>query len=83
MSYKFQAPTQDKTWLAQLHEWADFNKVRLEWQDATVRTGGIATLTSYPIIQGRHYSQFSGEGSKQKISRGNAAEMIIRSPRVL
>ncbi|KAG8704710.1 hypothetical protein FRC09_003370 [Ceratobasidium sp. 395] len=64
---------------AQLQEWADYYHVKLGWEDKKAQTQGITKWTSYPIIQGRHYSEFAGVGQSQKHSHAAAAERIMTS----
>ncbi|KAG9120776.1 hypothetical protein FRC07_003594 [Ceratobasidium sp. 392] len=77
MSFKFRSFTADSTPHAQLQEWADYYHVDLRWGENKTQKQGITEWTSYPIIQGKHYTGFTGVGAKQKYSRAIAAESII------
>lgn len=81
--YIFTEFTQDHGPLAQLQEWANHNHVELAWDDYTSQENGISSTTSYPIIEGYGYPDFTGIGPKIRIARGKAAEMIIQSPGTL
>ncbi|KAG8711297.1 hypothetical protein FRC08_016064 [Ceratobasidium sp. 394] len=81
--FRFKPFTNDSTPHAQLQEWADYYHVELRWEEIKTQEQGTTEWTSYPIIQGKHYSSFTGSGKAQKFSRAAAAEQIIACPGVL
>ncbi|KAG9089576.1 hypothetical protein FS749_001226 [Ceratobasidium sp. UAMH 11750] len=81
--FRFRPFTNDSTPHAQLQEWADYYHIELKWEETKTQEQGITEWTSYPIIQGKHYSAFKGTGKAQKLSRAAAAEQIIAYPRAL
>ncbi|KAG8775131.1 hypothetical protein FRC12_001658 [Ceratobasidium sp. 428] len=83
MPFRFKPFTNNSPAHAQLQEWADYYHVKLGWEDKKTQTQGVTKWNSYPIIQGRHYSEFTGIGKTQGYSHAAAAERIMTSPGVL
>ncbi|KAG9078125.1 hypothetical protein FRC06_008522 [Ceratobasidium sp. 370] len=78
--FVFKPFVDDVTPHGQLQEWAQYYGVTLGWNDTkTQPIKGFTQWTSYPIIQGHHYFEFTGSGPDLRSSHKQAAEMIIES----
>ncbi|KAG9089575.1 hypothetical protein FS749_001225 [Ceratobasidium sp. UAMH 11750] len=77
--FVFKPFTGDVTPHGQLQEWAEHYGVTLKWSDTKIQPKGITQWTSYPIIQGHHYIEFTGSGPSTRDSHKQAAKMIIES----
>ncbi|QRW23542.1 hypothetical protein RhiXN_08578 [Rhizoctonia solani] len=71
--YEFKQPTKELTYCAQLQEWADFYKVKLNWVDADVQT-------MEPQIKEYGYPEFTAPGKSLRDARQLASQQIIDSP---
>ncbi|CAE6460709.1 unnamed protein product [Rhizoctonia solani] len=78
--YTFREPTKDLTYSAQLHEWADLHRVKLNWIDSGVQMNGIAEWSTYPCIKGHEYPDFVALGKSLRDARQLASQLIINSP---
>ncbi|GAB1526548.1 hypothetical protein RhiTH_009715 [Rhizoctonia solani] len=78
--YEFKQPTKELTYCAQLQEWADFYKVKLNWVDADVQTNGTTEWRSYPCIKEYGYPEFTAPGKSLRDARQLASQQIIDSP---
>ncbi|KAG8696235.1 hypothetical protein FRC08_007287 [Ceratobasidium sp. 394] len=80
----FSEPTGDRTYSAQLQEWADAFRVSLDWRVTPIRLrdGSTENIVT-PIINGHMYEQLTARDSKKQVAKNMSAGLVISCPGLL
>ncbi|KAG9087723.1 hypothetical protein FS749_002692 [Ceratobasidium sp. UAMH 11750] len=76
----FSEPTGDRTYSAQLQEWADHFHVSLAWRETPTRLrDGSTEHRATPIVNGYAYEQFTACNSRKQAAKNMSAGLLISS----